>query len=209
MNRTEQHLETLTEIRSLMERSSRFISLSGLSGVCAGVFALTGAGVAHLYMQEANLHSSGYGSIPGERYSDFYTFFFTDVFSVLTASLLAGYLFTSRKARQNGQSVWNSSARRLLVNLLIPLATGGLFCLILLYHGLIGLIAPSMLIFYGLALVHASKYTLHDIRYLGFAELLLGLLSAAYPGHGLIFWATGFGALHIVYGIVMYYRYER
>ena len=43
----EEQLQNLAEIRSLMERSSRFISLSGLSGVGAGVCALVGSAAAH------------------------------------------------------------------------------------------------------------------------------------------------------------------
>jgi len=138
-----------------------------------------------------------------------YIFFFLDAFIVLALSLITGFVLTQRKAKKSGQKMWDSTARRLLFNLSIPLVAGGLFCIILLYHGIVGLIGPCMLIFYGLALVNASKYTLNDIRYLGLFEIVLGLVCAFYTGHGLIFWSIGFGVLHIVYGISMYYKYER
>ena len=114
-----------------------------------------------------------------------------------------------RKAKRKGLPVWDSTAKRLLLNLLIPLATGGLFCLVLLYHRQVGMIAPATLIFYGLALLNASKYTLNDIRYLGILEIIIGLIASVYIGYGLLFWAVGFGVLHIVYGIVMYSKYEK
>lgn len=212
MDKQNEHLETLSEIRSLMERSSRFISLSGLSGVFAGVFALLGALAAYFHFN-MELTSSGYymyaENAYGETNMHFYTFFFIDAGCVLFASLAAGSILTMRKAKQKNQSIWDSTSKRLLINLLIPLITGGLFCIALLYHGLIALVAPAMLLFYGLALVNASKYTLNDIRYLGICEIVLGLIAAIYIGYGLIFWAIGFGILHIVYGIVMYNKYEK
>lgn len=198
MNPHEEQLQALSDIRSMMERSSRFISLSGLSGVFAGTFALIGAWAAYHSLQTAS-YTQG----------EFYTFFFLDAGLVLLASFATGILLTIRNAKKKGQSIWDATVKRLLINLLIPLAAGGLFCLALLNQGIIEMIAPATLIFYGLALINASKYTLSDVRYLGFAEILLGLIAAFFLHAGLLFWALGFGLLHIVYGIGMYYRYER
>ena len=212
MENQNDHLETLVEIRSLMERSSRFISLSGLSGVFAGIFALIGAAAAYVYFKmdiSSNTYYEYARNSSGGINKDFYTFFFTDSICVLIASLIVGSYFTIRKAKKKNQAIWDNTAKRLLINILIPLATGGIFSLILLYHGLVGLVAPATLVFYGLALLNASKYTLNDIRYLGICEIILGLLASIYIGYGLIFWAIGFGVLHIVYGIVMYYKYEK
>ena len=182
-----------------MERSSRFISLSGLSGVMAGIYALLGAYVAHLILQD-------YRSQP---HSHVVTYLLVDAAVVLVLAVGTGIFLTTRRARTQGATLWDASARRLMINLLIPLVVGGLFSLILIFRGMIGMIAPSMLIFYGLALVNASKYTLSDIRYVGFAEIMLGLLAAAVSGYSLLFWAIGFGALHIIYGTLMYYTHER
>ncbi len=216
MEEKNQHLETLTEIRSLMEKSSRFISLSGLSGICAGIFALIGAYAASVYLaidpvlgDYSAYDGTSYSSPNVRSVSDFYTFFFTDAFLVLFFALAFGSYFTIRKAKKNNQSIWGATSKRLLANLMIPLATGGIFCLILLNHGLIDLIAPCTLIFYGLSLLNASKYTLNDIRYLGISEIVLGLIASYYTGYGLLFWGVGFGLLHIVYGSVMYFKYEK
>jgi hypothetical protein len=66
-----------------------------------------------------------------------------------------------------------------------------------------------MLIFYGMALLNGSKYTYHEIRALGILEVLLGLIASMNLGHGLLFWALGFGVLHIIYGVLVWYRHER
>lgn len=215
MDKQNEHLENLSEIRSLMERSSRFISLSGLSGVIAGIFAILGATAAYYYIS-THPHSSGYYyyydyiiSESGDINMDSLVFFFADAIVILVLSLLMGCILTIRKAKQKGHSFWDTTAKRLLINLMIPLITGGLFCLVMLYHGLVALIAPATLIFYGLALLNASKYTLDDIRYLGICEIGLGLISSMYIGYGLIFWTIGFGILHIIYGMVMYNKYEK
>lgn len=205
-----EHLQTLTEIRSLMERSSRFISLSGLSGVFAGAFALMGA-FAFYHYYGLGLFADRYWVRAGGRTDgvDIVTFIFADALTVLVLSLSAGAILTIRNSRKKGIPIWDTTARRLVINTMIPLATGGIFCLILMYHDLIGLVAPATLIFYGLALINGSKYTLNDIRYLGICQIVLGIVGTLFIGYGLLLWSIGFGVLHIVYGAVMYFKYER
>jgi hypothetical protein len=212
MDKQNEHLETLTEIRSMMERSSRFISLSGLSGVSAGIFALIGAAVAFFHFDlsfnDEQYYKYAYDQA-GDVNTNFYLFCFTLGSSVLLCALASGIFFTVRRAKKKGQGIWDSTAKRVLLNLFIPLAAGGLFCFGLLYHGVVGLIAPATLLFYGLALLNASKYTLDDIRYLGICEIVLGLIATGFMQYGLLFWSIGFGLLHIIYGVVMYYKYEK
>lgn len=197
----------------MMERSSRFISLSGLSGIGAGVSALLGAALVYLYLDTLPFRRMpGYYVISAdyEKWGLGYeTFFLLVMGIVLLLALFSGVYFTTRKAKRNQQPVWDALTKRLLINLFIPLAAGGLFCLALLYHGMIGLVAPATLVFYGLALINASKYTLDDIRFLGMAEVALGIVGTFFLGYGLDLWAIGFGLLHIIYGAVMYRKYER
>ena len=211
MNKSNSHLEQISEIRSLMERSSRFLSLSGLSGVFAGIFALIGAAAAYFYMQAylAGSYHEIAARIPVVLKISFLNFCLLDAMTVAILSLISGIFFTYRKAKKQGLKVWDKLALRLVVSLFIPLITGGLFCLLLLKYNLFGLIAPTTLIFYGLGLLNASKYTLDEIRYLGITEIILGLLGVYLLGYGLVIWALGFGVLHIIYGTLMYWKYER
>ncbi|MBL4658106.1 MAG: hypothetical protein JKX73_08915 [Flavobacteriales bacterium] len=212
MTEQEEHIENLTEIRNLMERSTRFISLSGLSGVAAGLSALVGAAVAYRHFGYHAYFPDFYRYIFTEAdlvRLDFLQFLFALSIGVLVSALGLGFLFTWRRTKRKGESMWNQSARLLLWHLAVPLVTGGLFCIILLLHGEVYLLAPTTLVFYGLALINASKYTLNDIQYLGISEIILGLIACVYVGYGLVFWALGFGILHIVYGTVMYFKYER
>ncbi len=206
----------LAHIRSLMERSTRFISLSGLSGVFAGVVALGGAWLAqhHVAGQPGSRYDSvTYGvmrRVPAYLYWDELTItLLFDAVAVLAVALLGAFWFTWRRSKRMGQGLWDPSARRLAWNLFIPLAAGGIVCLALMYHGLPGLVAPATLVFYGLALLNASKYTLDEIRWLALSELALGVVASFWIGAGLMFWALGFGVLHIVYGGLMWVRHER
>jgi len=195
-----------------MERSFRFISLSGLSGVAAGIFALIGSGIAFLYLDFDHSHIIPESSYLTEnnysRFSDSLTFIILDALIILVLALASAVFFTTRKARRRGLKVWDNSARRMVINLMIPLASGGIFCLILLYHHFVFLLAPATLLFYGLALLNAGKYTYHEIRVLGISEIILGLMASWLIGYGLLFWAIGFGVMHIFYGLIMYFRYE-
>ena len=198
--------EDLSHIRSMMERSSRFISLSGLSGVFAGLVALLGAGYVYYILKREGID---YFEGKANLYSSDLVFdlVLTGIV-ILVLAILSGYIFTAKKSKEKNLKIWDQTTKRLLFNFAVPLVTGGFFCLGLLYHGMFVFIAPATLIFYGLALVSASKYTFTDIQNLGYCQIVLGLLSLFLLGWGLVFWAIGFGVLHIVYGLVMHQKYK-
>jgi hypothetical protein len=197
--------DQLVSIRSMMERSSKFISLSGLSGILAGIYALIGAGIAYqiIYDGQNTFTSSGFSVIINIAQ------LFSVALVVLLASLITCVILTIRKAKRKGQQVWGSVSKQVLFNMAVPLVAGGLVILILFSYGYFWVVAPASLIFYGLALVNASNFTFNDVRYLGIGEILLGLLAALLPGYGLLFWAIGFGVLHIIYGSIMYFKYDK
>ena len=197
------YLEDISQIKNMMERSSRFISLSGLSGVMAGLYALAGAYLASTIIPV----------FPSYRLvvltQEKIMLLIVIGLAVLFLSLGTGIYLTIRRSRKLKLKSWDHTTRRMLVNLAIPLATGGVFVLILISKGMLALAAPASLIFYGLSLVNASKYTYGDIRALGIIEISLGLTATFFVGFGLVFWAIGFGVMHIIYGILMYIKYER
>lgn len=211
MTEIDKQLSDLKQIRHLMERSSTFISLSGLSGISAGVIALIGACIARwriITVLNSN-HVVSYRAIP--TFDVLYGLLIEMIILaalILILALGAAFFFTSKKASERGESIFDSINIHMLVNLAIPLVTGGLCCLFLLQEN-ISLVAPAMLIFYGLALINGSRYTVDHIRYLGMSEILLGLIAGFFPGKGLLFWAIGFGVFHIIYGAVMYFKLER
>lgn len=203
--------EDLQAIREIMERSSKFLSLSGLSGVFAGVCALIGAAVAWLFILDPGhgqsgeyMHNQGASAISGVR-----LYLAIDALLILAFAVAGAIYFSFRKAQNAGQRFWANSTKHLLVHLMIPLVSGGVFALLLVMRNNIELVAPVMLIFYGLSLVNAGKFTFGEIHYLGLTEIVLGILAGVFIHFGLLFWTIGFGLMHIVYGTVMYYRYER
>lgn len=212
MDKKQDQLAELREIRNLMERSSKFLSLSGIAGIIVGVIAIAGVAAAYAYLG-LGLNEPGYYQLSAAQnvaeVTEAYTFLFANFMAVLILSLITGIYFAVRNAKKQGLPVWDATASRLLLNMMIPLAAGGIYCLILFYHGLMALIAPSTLIFYGLALINASKYAINEIRYLGIIEVAVGLTASLFVDYGLLFWAFGFGLLHIVYGIKIYFKHER
>ncbi len=208
-----QHLEAIQDIRNMMKKSTRFLSLSGLSGIFAGIYALIGGVVAYIYIDtiygsiRKSINIDCCENIPSRN--EIYLNFILIAAVVLFCSIVTAYYFSNRKAKRMGQKLFDHTALRVLINLCIPLIAGGVFCLALLFHGSIIYIAPAMLLFYGLALVNASKYTYDDIRYFGICEIVLGLICAFDLGNGLLYWAIGFGVLHIIYGTTMWFKYEK
>ena len=209
----DQSLLELQHIKKMMERSSRFISLSGLSGIAAGICALIGAWFAKDVIQRsggpaADQHTRIFFEEVTIR--DFMSSQLLVIAAVtFIAAFLSAFLFTYLRSKKNNIPLWGTTAKRLMINVAIPLVAGGFYLLCEIRAGHFGLVAPGCLIFYGLALVNASKYTLDEIRYLGYLEILLGIINCWFIGYGLFFWAAGFGILHIFYGLIMWQKYER
>lgn len=213
--------DQLKEIRSLMEKSSRFMSLSGWTGIMAGIYSLIGAIAAYFVIFLFEFPETG--SVSGINMRNTYEnleysselifskknlILFLIAIAVILLSAATAFFQSSVKSKQQGVKLWNSTTRRLFVQVAIPLVAGGIFCIALLYYGHAGLIAPAMLIFYGFALLNGSKYTMKEFHSLALCEIGLGLLSLLFIGWGLIFWSIGFGVLHIIYGILMQKRYK-
>jgi hypothetical protein len=202
-------IEDIKAIRKIMEESSRFLSLSGLSGVFAGVTAIAGALVAYFFILDNGSirYDEYFRNLPGKDSLSLRWQLLADAAVVLVLSILFSVYFSTKKAKRDGKNLWTPVSKRLLINLLIPLATGGVFIIVLSFQNNIQLIVPCFLIFYGLALVGAGKFTIEEIFYLGILEIITGLVSAFVPGWDLIFWIFGFGFLHIIYGLLMYRKY--
>ncbi|WP_217447614.1 hypothetical protein [Maribellus comscasis] len=200
MKTTENYLAEIKEIRKMMEESSRFLSLSGLSGILIGIYALLGAFVAYQLIytsQSFDIYSSNL--IPKLIFI---------ALTVLAISLVTVVFLTYKRAKKSGKKIWNPGSRLMLLNLAIPLISGGILIFIFVFRGIYEIISPACLIFYGLALVNAAKFTRQEIFYIGLIQVFLGILAALFPMFALLLWALGFGIIHVIYGAVMYFRYE-
>jgi hypothetical protein len=206
MDNKQEGLQALHDIRRIMEQSSRFISLSGWSGVAAGICALAGAGFANSRIQQ--YYATEYGTenaCPGCLARQL----FLVAMAVFISAFLLAVLFTWMRSRKNGIPLWGNSTKRLLWNTLLPLGAGAVMVSRMTQLGYYGMVAPTCLVFYGLALVNGSKFTLGEVKYLGYMILATGLINLWMPGYGLYFWALGFGIFHIFYGLMMWWKYER
>ncbi|GAC1417501.1 MAG: hypothetical protein NVS9B7_16340 [Flavisolibacter sp.] len=207
MNELNQPLNALHDIQRLMKRSSRFISLSGLSGIAAGLCALAGSWVAKIWLEDYNRQGSQ--SFDTQSFHQLKLNLLLTALVVVSAAILSAFYFTWRQAGRNNLPVWDLASKALVVNMLIPMVAGAIFILALLQLNEWWWVCPCCLIFYGLALVNGSKYTFSVIRYLGLLEITLGLLNTQFVQYGLYFWATGFGLLHIIYGLLVWWKNER
>ena len=194
-------IEDIKAIREMMEKSTKFLSLSGFSGIIAGVAALMGACIAYYLLRDP--------SFSDYSWMHKMLLLLSDAIGVLVISIVASVWLSWRKAKRKGETLFNRTTYRILYSLAVPLVAGGIFCLIYMLKGELSTVISGTLMFYGLALVNASKYTYGEIHYLGLIEIALGLAAALYGSCGLIFWALGFGVCHIIYGLAMYMKYDR
>ena len=202
----------LADIRGLMRRSGRFLSLSGLSGVWAGACALAAAAYAYVRAGVRPLSGVDYYTAYYRQYQDataIEPFVFAVGVVTMAAAVAGAAFFTVRRARATGAPIWSSAARRMLGALLAPLVTGGILVLAHWHQGDFGYSAALTLVFYGLALLAVARYTVPELLTLGYVEIGLGLLVAFVPAYGIDAWTLGFGVGHIVYGALIWWRYER
>ncbi|MCR9085079.1 MAG: hypothetical protein NXH89_21785 [Cyclobacteriaceae bacterium] len=199
--------QELAEIKSMMERSTRFLSLSGLSGVLAGIYALIGGGIAWYWLYFPTSQWGDSSQILNS--STLLPRLLLLASTILLFAVGTAWLLSKRKSKQKAQVFWNGASRRFMQGLFIPVLVGGLFTFALIHEAAFQLIPANLLIFYGLGLVAASNFTLGEIQKLGFFQLILGIMSAFFPDYGLWFWVSGFGILHVVYGALMYQKYDR
>lgn len=199
--------QELAEIKSMMERSTRFLSLSGLAGILAGIYAFAGAGIAWYWIYYP---STEFGT-ESEPISidELQVNLMAIALVVLLLAIGSAYLLSQNKSQRIAQTFWSPASKRFLLALFIPVLAGGLFSFALIHESTYQLLAPATLIFYGLGLINASHFTLGEIKNLGIGQLILGIIAAFFPDFGLICWALGFGVLHVIYGSMMYYRYDR
>ena len=206
MNEQDQPLQELRQIKKMMERSTKFSSLSGLSGIAAGTCALVG--IWFVVQAIAKWKQNHIGNLNADR-DELATQLLLIAIATFAAAAVTSFIFIYRRCKKLGIPVLGMSSGRVIINVAIPLFVGSLFVFRLATSGTYELIAPACLIFYGLALVNASKYTLDEIRYLGFTELVIGIINLWILGYGLIFWGIGFGLAHIIYGIIIWWKYEK
>lgn len=209
-NQSDQSLEDIRVIRKLMEESSRFLSLSGLSGIMAGVAGIAGAIIAHLVITGNSPYTDWYlrPLAGGEAGSGMVLKLFTAMAVVLVVAFAGAVILSSRKAKKSGMKAWTPVTRRMLISLLIPLAAGGLFVLFTVRTVPANVTAASTLIFYGVAMMSAGKFTFGEIHWLGVLEVVTGLVCLLLPQWTIVIWAAGFGVIHICYGLFMHLRYR-
>jgi hypothetical protein len=216
MKKEEDYLKDLMAIRSMMERSSRFMSLSGWAGVLAGIYALVGAYIAHSLFGFRPSELAGQAGFKGGETGLSGVNALESVFpvvwvavAVLLLSLGTAFYLTRRRAVKTKEPVGRAASASFIANLSMPLVAGGALMLVLLFAGQVWLMIPLSLIFYGIAMFNAGNYTFRELKLLGAIEVVLGLLAALFPVASLLFWAAGFGLMHIIYGIVIHYKYQR
>lgn len=206
-DRKPEPLKDLEQIRSMMERSSTFVSLSGFSGVIAGFLGIAAGMILGLKTHTFMVMKDRFN--PMFAQPSFFIFFILLMGLTLLISILCSFILSSMKAKKLKLNIWNPSSKRFAIGLFTPLLCGGLLMTAFFLQKQFEFFFPFALIFYGLSLINASDHTLPEIKYLGISECILGVISAFILPVGLICWIAGFGLLNIGYGTLMYMKYER
>ena len=205
MEKHEEQLAAIQEMRDMMDQATRFKSISGLSGILAGIITFVCLYTIYLVTGISPFESEALDRMWLSSSQALILCFI----SLLIICIGIGFYLAMRNANLSGKSAWDNAAKRLAFSLAIPVFAGGIFSMLLARFGLIAIAAPATLLFYGMGLVSASKYTLDAVRTVGLLFVFLGLLATYFLAYGLLIWTLGFGLLHVIYGFIIYVKYER
>lgn len=204
--------KTLSDIRDMMSKSSRFQSVSGYSIVVVGLLAAVASLITAVFIGVEN-------GFPCSEKLQHFAVMDTAVRTksiaitgmvLFALSLLTVFFFAYIKSKRHQlRFAFDKRMGQMLLDFFIPLAVGGVLSIVLVMQQHYGLTSSIMLIFYGLALVNCSHYTYPVFRYLGYVELLLGIIDCFTMSHALLTWFLGFSVAHIVFGIVYILLFDR
>lgn len=193
-------IEDLQHIKSIMERSTKFLSLSGWSGIWVGLCGLAASVLLYNWQYAAlAAHTPPYEAVH------------LLLLALITfiVALSGGLYFTIQKTKKLGSPFLTKVTKRLLLRFCIPLAIGGVLCILLYEKSLLPLTLPITLLFYGLALYSIQEDTVKEIKTMAYIEILLGLFAFYFSAYALFFWALGFGIIHLLYGVILWNKYDK
>ena len=200
---------TINEIRNMMEKSSKILTLSGISAIFVGVYACIAAAVAYYITGGTCCFFAKIPALYLDTHQKLRILWLVATLLIILC-LATVFILSYRKAKRNNKRfVFDRTARRLLWYFFLPLVVGGVLCLAFIMQDNYAPLVAFMLIFYGTALINVSGYTYSNTRYLGYAEILLGFVNCFMETHHLLCWTLGFGVFHIIYGILFYLKYDR
>ena len=203
--------QTLDDIRDMMSKSSRFQAISGWSIIVIGVFAAIASLMAATVIGIVDVPF--FGNL--QRYATLNTPTKIQAAAVIalvlfTVCLLTVFIFAIVKSkRHNLRFTFDKRMAQMLLAFFIPLLAGGLFSMAMVLQHHYGLTSSIMLMFYGLALINCSHYTYPILRWLGYTELLIGIIDCFTMSHALLFWFLGFSVAHILFGIIYVIMFDR
>lgn len=181
-------LDDLQYIRETMRQAAAFTAFPGWDMVLIGVLAL----VATVY---ASRRITVWGWLA--------TWAVTALIG--TALGLAGMF---RKARLTGDPLWSIPARKFVTNFTPPLVAGAVLTGMMYYHGFHGHYVPLWLLLYGAAVIAGGSLSVKPVPVMGMLFMALGIVAVFAPQRWEVwFMAAGFGALHIIFGVVIARRY--
>jgi hypothetical protein len=206
MKETRDYFQDITEIRNMMHRSAKFLSISGWSGIMAGIYAIISAYIGYNLLNINTLITTNGINVLSDE--EIYYLILLALGTLVLAIGTAIYL-SNKRAQKIGEKIWNPTSKRLIIQMAVPLLSGGLFMIFLLLSGNTALLIPLSLVFYGIAIFQAGQFSFREIKILGLLQITLGLISFIHLEYSLLYWAFGFGVLHIIYGLVVHLKYQR
>lgn len=202
-----EYIQQISDIRKIITERTKFKALSGISGILAGCYAIIGAWIAYRIIYNSN--DILYSKFKAGYYSNDIGLLFLVAFIVLVASIATGIFFSWKKAKESGEKLFNKVAWKILGHFSIFMLSALVLLIATYLNGYYTLLAPICLLFYGLSLIHVSSFINSEVFGLGLSIVAIGLISLFFPGYGLLCWTLGFGLMHMIYGFMMWYKYDR
>jgi hypothetical protein len=191
----EEARENLRVIRQTMERSTKYSTLSGLSGVLIGLAAIAGVLATNWLTGDAPPGASVY------RHPSALALVWV---SVLVMAVAIDFACNKRRAARVGKHVVSPLGAHIVLAALPAFLAGGVLTLFFYQHALLYYVWGVWMLSYGLAISAVGLFSVKPVLALGAAFVLAGAVTLLLPlPYHLYMMALTFGGFHIGYGVVM------
>ncbi|HXG86130.1 MAG TPA: hypothetical protein VNI84_19070 [Pyrinomonadaceae bacterium] len=188
VNLGDRAMDNLRFIRETMERSAVFTSVPGYGGALMGATAVGAAIIAHNQPLIKNW-----------------------LIVWLIEAILAfsiGLFALWQKSKNSGESLASVPAKKFALAFAPPIVAGIILTALLYYRGFYEFLPCVWLTLYGTAVVTGGAYSVRIVPIVGWIFVALGAVAAFAPASaGNLLMALGFGAMHIVFGLIVARRY--
>jgi len=189
---------TCVQLLATMAQGISYFSLRGFSGILLGIYGLL---TVYILDVLTSSYGDGFGGSSQLPIALLEMGIMGLVIVMIGISLLTLWWRARRRVKKHAEIGWNLLSKKLRFQTLMLLLFFIVLLIVIANQGYYSLVTPLSLFLYGVLLLNTNRLSNTKIKYIGFAMILLAILSYTINDKELIFLGIGFGLFPVLYGL--------